>query len=71
MARVQTKSSGEFKAALTEVVTAAVCPIGVEYHRLMQDRSHLDGVLARSADRARAIAVDTMDEVRRVAGLVA
>jgi hypothetical protein len=67
--RTQTWSSGDFKAALTEVVVQTVCPIGAEFQRLMGDAGHLDAVLGRCNAKARTIAEDTMSQVRGLVGL--
>ena len=66
---LQTKSAGEFKAALTEVVVGAVCPIGDEITRLMRDPGHIDGILMAGANNARAVATDTMRVIRDAVGI--
>src|SRR5712672_4745152 len=53
-----------FKAALVDLAVARLGPIGTEMKRLMQDPAHLDGVLVDGANRARAIAAETMGAVK-------
>lgn len=65
----RSKNTLEFKEALADAVVARIGPIGAEYSRLLADRTHLDAVLAAGADRARAIAADTMRAVRDLTGL--
>ena len=38
--------------------------------RLVADKGEMDQILRRNADRARAIAVPIMDDVRRIVGFV-
>ena len=45
-------------------------PIGEEMKRLMQDPGHVDAVLAEGAERARAIAAETMKAVKDIVGFV-
>ncbi len=59
-----------FKAALVDLAVARLGPIGTEMKRLMQDPAHLDGVLVDGANRARAIAAETMDAVKDIVGFV-
>ncbi len=54
---------------MTEVVVHTVCPIGTEFQRLIGDEGHLDSVLGRCNLRARAVAEDTMAQVRTLVGL--
>ncbi len=59
-----------FKAALVDLAVARLGPIGAEMKRLMQDPGHLDGVLVDGAQRARAIAAETMCAVKDIVGFV-
>src|SRR5712672_405349 len=59
-----------FKAALVDLAVARLGPIGTEMKRLMQDPAHLDGVLVDGANRARAIAAETMGAVKDIVGFV-
>ena len=59
-----------FKSALVDVAVARLAPIGSELKRLMQDPAYIDSVLADGAQRARAIAAETMNSVKDVVGLI-
>ena len=49
-----------FKTALVELCVAKLAPIAAEMKRLVADPGHVDSILADGADRARAIAAETM-----------
>jgi len=49
---------------------AVLAPIADEMKRLVGDRGEMDRILRDGADRARAIAAVTMDEVRQIVGFV-
>ena len=55
---------GDFKGAVAETVVGALGPIRDRYRELQGDPGELERTLADGADRARAIAQDTMAEVR-------
>src|ERR1700693_868186 len=59
-----------FKAALVDLAVTRLGPIGAEMKRLVQDPAHIDAVLADGADRARAIAAETMGAVKDIVGFV-
>ena len=59
-----------FKPALTDLLVASLAPIGSEVKRLMQDPAHIDAVLADGAQRAQAIAAETMKAVKDIVGFV-
>ena len=59
-----------FKSALVDVAVARLAPIGSELKRLMQDQAYIDSVLADGAQRAHAIAAETMNSVKDVVGLI-
>ena len=44
-------------------------PVRERYRALRADEAHLEGVLGRGADRASAIAADTLADVRRAMGV--
>ena len=60
---------GAFKPALAELAIEKLAPITGEMSRLMADPGHLDRVLAGGAERAHAIALPVMSEVRSLVGL--
>ncbi|MCF1505062.1 tryptophan--tRNA ligase [Afifella sp. H1R] len=59
-----------FKPALADLAVARLAPIADEMRRLLADPAEIDALLARGADRARAIADPIMDEVKDVVGLL-
>ncbi len=59
-----------FKAALAERAVASLGPIGAEMTRLVADPDAIDAILADGAARARAIARNTMDDVKDIVGLL-
>ena len=63
------KAFSEFKPALADLAVARISPITAEMRRLLDDPAYIDGVLAKGAERASAIAGPTMADVRRIVGL--
>src|SRR6201991_5234694 len=59
-----------FKNALVELCVTKLSPIASEMRRLTADPSHIDAVLIEGADRARAIAAETMQATRDIVGFV-
>ena len=60
---------GDFKTAVGEAVAEYLRPVRERYAELRSDEAELERVLAEGADRARAIASETLAEVRAVMGL--
>jgi tryptophanyl-tRNA synthetase len=60
---------GGFKSAVADAVVETIAPIRDRYLELAADRAYLEGVLSRSAERAQAIASDTLADVRRLMGV--
>src|SRR5665811_667712 len=59
-----------FKNALVDLCVAKLSPIASEMKRLVADPGHVDSVLVDGADRARAIATETMKAVKDIMGFV-
>src|SRR6201985_189532 len=59
-----------FKNALVELCVAKLSPIAAEMRRLTADPSHIDAILIEGADRARAIAAETMEKSKDIIGFV-
>src|SRR5450432_2205429 len=59
-----------FKNALVELCVARLSPIASEMKRLVADPGHVDSVLVDGADRARAIATETMSATKDILGFV-
>jgi tryptophanyl-tRNA synthetase len=59
-----------FKAALVDLSVEKLAPIAAEMKRLTGDPGHIDRILADGADRARAIARETIAAVKDIVGFV-
>ncbi len=59
-----------FKNALVELCVSKLSPIAGEMRRLTADPAHIDAVLADGADRARAIAAETMKLTKDIVGFI-
>jgi tryptophanyl-tRNA synthetase len=59
-----------FKTALVDLAVAKLAPIGGELKRLTQDPLYIDSVLSNGADRARALAAETMSSAKDIVGLI-
>jgi tryptophanyl-tRNA synthetase len=59
-----------FKNALVELCVAKLSPIASEMRRLTADPGHIDAILIEGADRARAIAAETMQTSKDIIGFV-
>jgi tryptophanyl-tRNA synthetase len=60
---------GEFKGAVAEALVDYLAPVRERYEALRPDEARLEGILAAGAERARAIAVDTLVDVREAMGV--
>jgi tryptophanyl-tRNA synthetase len=60
---------GEFKQAVAEAVVEYLAPVRERYEELRADERQLEQILAAGADKARAIAADTMIDVRQAMGV--
>ncbi|MCB1440616.1 MAG: tryptophan--tRNA ligase, partial [Nitratireductor sp.] len=73
-AEVVTEFAGKefsvFKPALADLAVDHLAPINSEMRRLLDDPAHVDAVLKDGADRARAIAEETMKEVKAIVGFL-
>src|SRR6201995_4973534 len=59
-----------FKNALVELCVSKLAPIATEMKRLGADPGHVDAILVDGADRARAIADETMKLTRDIVGFI-
>ena len=59
-----------FKGALVDLAVEKLGPIGAEMQRIQADPAYVDGVLRDGAERARAIARETMTAVKDIMGFV-
>ena len=61
---------GVFKPALADLAVAELAPQAAEMRRLLDDPGTIDAILRDGAERARALAQVTMQEVRSIVGFV-
>ena len=59
-----------FKNALVELCVAKLSPIASEMKRLVADPGHVDAILIDGAERAQAIAAETMNAVKDIVGFI-
>lgn len=59
---------GAFKPALADAMVAALAPITARFNALKDDHATLDAILARGAEKARAIAEPVLIEAQRAVG---
>ena len=59
-----------FKNALVELCVTKLAPIASEMKRLVADPGHVDAILIDGADRARAIAAETMNKAKDIVGFI-
>jgi tryptophanyl-tRNA synthetase len=60
---------GDFKTAVADAVVEWLAPVRERYHALRGDEAELERILAAGADKARAIASNTVADVRDVMGV--
>lgn len=70
MAEFAGQQFGAFKPKLAELAVAQVAPISAEMTRLMQDTAEIDRLLARGAERARALAAPVLARTYDIVGMV-
>jgi tryptophanyl-tRNA synthetase len=59
-----------FKNSLVDLCVAKLAPIAGEMKRLVADPGHIDAILNDGADRARAIAEETMNLSKDIVGFI-
>jgi tryptophanyl-tRNA synthetase len=60
---------GDFKGAVADAVVGYLAPVRERYAELRSDEGGLESILASGAEKARAIAADTLADVRDVMGI--
>ncbi len=60
----------DFKKILSDVCVDVLGPIGTEMKRLVAEPHHIDAILQRGAERARALSRPILDEVMDIVGFV-
>lgn len=59
---------GQFKPLLTETTIAALKPIQDKYHAIMDDKGYLESVLRDGNEKARQVANETLNKVKKALG---
>jgi tryptophanyl-tRNA synthetase len=59
-----------FKRELADLAVAKLAPLNAEMRRLMADPAQIDAILADGAERAAAVALPVLDEVRAACGFL-
>jgi tryptophanyl-tRNA synthetase len=70
MAEVGGMQFGQFKPLLADLAVAKLAPISAEMARLQADPAEIDRMLARGAERARAIAEPIRKRAYEIVGMV-
>ena len=70
ISRFAGKEYSVFKPALADLAVEKLAPVTREMRRLMDAHDHIDAVLRDGSERARAIAVETMREVKEIMGFL-
>jgi tryptophanyl-tRNA synthetase len=65
----QARGYGDLKATVGDAVVAALAPLQERYRALREDEDALEEALAAGAEKARAIASDTLADVRAAMGV--
>jgi tryptophanyl-tRNA synthetase len=60
---------GDLKGAVAEAVVGMLAPVRERYAEIRPDQDRLEAVLAQGADKARALAAETMADVREAMGV--
>ena len=61
---------GKFKPALGELLVDKLAPINARFVELRGDRDSLDAILRKGSEKARALAVPTLEKAYQALGLV-
>ena len=59
-----------FKNTLVELCVTKLSPIASEMKRLVADPGHVDSILVDGAERAQAIAAETMNKAKDIVGFI-
>ena len=59
-----------FKKKLVEILIEEIAPIGKEIKKLLDDKSHLKGILKEGSEKANIIAEENLKNIRDIVGLI-
>ena len=60
---------GDLKGAVAEAVVDMLAPVRERYAEIRPDQDRLEAILAQGAEKARALASDTLGDVRDAMGV--
>jgi tryptophanyl-tRNA synthetase len=58
------------KKKLTEILIEEITPVGKEIKKLLDDKSHLKGILKKGSEKANIIAEENLKNIRDIVGLI-
>ena len=58
------------KTKLAEILIAEITPVGKEIQKLLDDKSHLKGILKKGSEKAKLIAEENLKNIRDIVGLI-
>ena len=58
------------KAKLAEILIEEITPVGKEIQKLLDDKSHLKGILKKGSEKADIIAEENLKNIRDIVGLI-
>ena len=62
------KNFSDFKQKLSEVVVEKISPISSEINKLLKDKSHIDSILSKGAEKADEISSKKIKELKEIIG---
>ncbi|MDC0937464.1 tryptophan--tRNA ligase [Pelagibacteraceae bacterium] len=64
------KEYSYLKKKLAEILIGKITPIGKEIQKLLDDKSHLKGILKKGSEKANIIAEENLKNIRDIVGLI-
>ena len=58
------------KKKLAEILIGEITPVGKEIQKLLEDKSHLEGILKKGSEKANIIAEENLKKIREIVGLI-
>ena len=64
------KEYSVLKTKLSDALVSEVTPIGKEIKKLLDDKTHLKGILKKGSEKANIIAEENLKNIREKVGLI-
>jgi len=64
------KEYSYLKTKLSEILIEKITPVGKEIQKLLDDKSHLKGILKKGSEKANIIAEENLKKIRDIVGLI-